>query len=355
MTKVDTQCLKGVAILMMIFFHTFSQSGQIDNITCIFITNDVLYKFSVGCQLCVSIFVFVTSYGTACKYVKKDVFGSYEIASYTGKRYIKLMSSFIFVYILSLIFGILKKHTQNTYFNDGIVNGIKFILADMFGMASKLATPTLNSSWWFISMAIMLIFILPPIIIIVRKLGFFVSIVFFYFTYYTFNLGLTDYYYIVIIGVALSTNNLYEKIIFRLDKSKNRKILAYIFTFLSIVSIYYRDDIAPLLYSNIICIVLVCIACCLSVRTFKFVEIVLKYLGLHSTNMWLTHVFIYYYYYSKYVYSLKYSILVYLSVVTSSLLISICIEKIKILIGWDNLVEGLCYKWDTFLNKIKIV
>lgn len=65
MSKKDTQCLKGIAILMMLCFHVFSQCGQMDYIQYIFANKDIIYKWSMGCQLCVSLVVFVTAYGIA--------------------------------------------------------------------------------------------------------------------------------------------------------------------------------------------------------------------------------------------------------------------------------------------------
>lgn len=264
------------------------------------------------------------------------------------------MSSYLFAYIILFIFGVFKGHTQVTYFSDGIKNAIKFIIIDILGFSMRLATPTLNSSWWFMSMAVMLIFILPVLIIIIRKLGFLMSLMFFIFTYYTFNFSLMDYHYVVIIAIGLAVNNFYKIILEKLSQNKMNKIIAVIFLFIAILSVYYRNDISSLLYANVIATLLVCTACCLSIIVFKPLELILNYIGMHSTNMWFVHMFICYYYYFRYIFGLKYDVLIYIAIVLSSLVVSICFEKIKIIIKWNKITDILCVRWDVFLNKIKI-
>ena len=355
MTKKDTQCLKGIAILMMLCFHVFSQCGHMDSLKYVLFNKDVVYQWSLECQLCVSLFVFVTAYGITAQYIKNNICDGKQITLYSGKRYIKLMLSYVFVYILSFIFGLFKGHTQITYFAGGIRNAIKYIAIDVLGFAITYATPTLNSSWWFMSMAVMLIFILPPLILAVRKFGFLVSLMFLYFLYYTFDFGLIDYHYVVIIAIGLAMNNSYQIFIAKLSQLSHNifsKIVAMIAVVFAVISVYYRTEIGPLIYTNVLATLLVCIACALSIRAFKPVEVVLSYLGIHSTNMWFVHMFICYYYYSKYIFGLKYDVLVYIGIVAASLLVSICIEKVKKIIRWKEFTDYICKKWDALIKKV---
>lgn len=356
MTKRDSQCFKGVAILMMICFHAFSQSGQMGNLSYLLWNETGLYQFSMGCQLCVSILIFISAYGTASQYIIKRLDSPKDIAVYTGFRYIKMMMGYWFVYLFSFFFGLLMNHTQSVYFGGGIKYAVKSIVADFFGMYMNAGTPTLNSSWWFMSMAVSIIFILPVVILFERKLGFFVSLAFLRVTYYTFNFGLGDYHYTVIVGVGLAVNKGLPLLVERFERCKSKKVLALLTSLLGVLAIYYRDVFTEnRLLTNPVITVLLLVACIELTRAFPVCEKVLALLGKHSLNMWLVHAFIYYYYFSRIVYMWKYPTVVYLVVVGSSLLVSVALEKLKGLLRWNVCVDWMCRNWEHFIFRTSLL
>ena len=60
----------------------------------------------------------------------------------------------------------------------------------------------------------------------------------------------------------------------------------------------------------------------------------MQYVGKHSMNMYLTHTFIFAYFFPDFIYGFKHPALIFLALFTTSLLLSICIEFVKRRIGF---------------------
>ena len=208
MNRQDTQCFKGVGILFMLIFHVFSQAGHMSEMRFLLLNENMLYTFSMGCQLCVSIFVFVSAYGTAATYRFRQINNAVSITKYTGTRYIKLMFEFWFVYMITFLIAGFRQQIWPVY---GIGNW-KHIWTDFMGMYMKYATPTLNSSWWFMSMAVSLIFLLPIFILLVQKIGMITAVLFGWGAFSVVTLGLTDYFYVVLLGIGLARCDFLKKL-----------------------------------------------------------------------------------------------------------------------------------------------
>lgn len=73
----------------------------------------------------------------------------------------------------------------------------------------------------------------------------------------------------------------------------------------------------------------------------KGIRKMLIYLGKHSMNIFLTHTFIRYYYLSDFIYSFKHFILINLVLLILSLILSILIEYLKKIIGYEVLIKKL--------------
>ena len=71
----------------------------------------------------------------------------------------------------------------------------------------------------------------------------------------------------------------------------------------------------------------------ITVRKVKKITPAFEYLGKHSMNIFLIHTFIFYYFYSYFIYSFRYSVLIFIVLMSCSLCISILIEYIKKTVG----------------------
>ena len=77
----------------------------------------------------------------------------------------------------------------------------------------------------------------------------------------------------------------------------------------------------------------------------------LKYIGKHSMNIFLTHTFIYFYYYPDFIYSFRSTWYVLPVFAAVSLALSIMIEVIKKIIGYNRLESLLMSCIDCTYNK----
>ena len=68
----------------------------------------------------------------------------------------------------------------------------------------------------------------------------------------------------------------------------------------------------------------------------KYISLVLKIFGKHSTTIWFIHSYFCYYFFHDVVYSLKYPIVIFLSLAIVSLLVAIMIDKLLMFSGFKR-------------------
>ena len=73
---------------------------------------------------------------------------------------------------------------------------------------------------------------------------------------------------------------------------------------------------------------------------------VLEFAGKHSMNIFLTHTFIYYYFYDDFIYSFHYSVLIFTVLLLLSLGVSIGIGVIKKVTGYNKLTQWMINQVD---------
>jgi len=127
---------------------------------------------SLSFKICVSIFVFITAYGTYRNIASRTEGGASELACYSITRYVKLLMSFHAIMIPSILFGTISRlrNPIPLYMDGGGRIRMLFnLLIDYLGLARALGTPTYNGTWWYLSVAAFLLFVLPPVICLVKK------------------------------------------------------------------------------------------------------------------------------------------------------------------------------------------
>lgn len=161
-TKEQSFILKGVAVLLMVWHHSFRTEkffGEYHvNFGC-FPVEDVV-RFSMVCKICVSLFVFISGYGLylALANVKRQ-----EYSKWLYNRLLKLLAGYGFVYIIcfGMILVFFPDEIMETYFSEGKVTGLIGIVCNMLGLQNFFGTPNLNGAWWYMSAAILFIIIAP--------------------------------------------------------------------------------------------------------------------------------------------------------------------------------------------------
>ena len=237
LTKNDSLSIKGIAIIMLVFHHLFCEVKRFDGYTIDFspFSQSSIVSISFMFKICVSIFAFITGYGLL-KSIKKQTLNAKSCFKWNVNRLIKTMSGFWLIYVLAFIVTmIINRLPVKTYFDDGIFDGLVYIAVDFLGLANFFSTPTLCSTWWYMSAAIMFILSVPMIYAASKKFGYLPVIAVVFALPRLLNIGylsgvnLYTFLTPVVFGMMFADYDLFERIS---DKSPENKVGAYALHFL---------------------------------------------------------------------------------------------------------------------------
>lgn len=313
----------GVFLLMLIHNLFYSESSQplYDDITVHGV--GVVNQIGHFCKLCVAVFVFVSGYSLAASTppnVKlKDFYWRRLKKTYLNYWYIWLL----FVPIAFFVFG---RTFTDAYGDNTVIKGV----LDFFGLLKMFGVDSYNPTWWFYNFIIILYLLFPLL-----------------------NKWLLKSTY-MLVGVAITCGLLY------FIPGVN-VISGYLFVFLagmlmSKMPVHWVNDtkwsqimIALLMLSlwrltkncpTQIVDGLLCAGMALMVYKIKWSKWLgqaMESLGRYSMNMFLTHTFLFYFWFSKYNYFTRNPLLIFLSILVSSYLLSVLIEWTKRKVGFYKL------------------
>lgn len=353
LSKKDSLCLKGIAIFMLLFYHLFRQRKLFDEFIINFfpLSEGVAVRIAIMCKICVSIFAFISGYGLL-KSVKKIHLGRKEVSKWNMIRLVKTMAGFYFIYIFSFIITvIINRYPVHTYFKDSITEGIIYAVIDFLGLSNLFNTPTMLTSWWYMSAAIVFILAVPVIYTISKKIGYLPVIMIVVAIPRIFNMeypgGQSPYTFLlpVIFGMIFADYKIFEKISDFLEKKKIIFVTGFFVLGIFLVFYYYiyfsidywtmwelEQGILP---------VFVIIFFRYYIIRIPVLKEVLSFIGKHSMNIFLIHNFIRRLYFNKFVYSFHHILLITFVLFIMSLIVSIVIELIKKLCKYDKLVDKI--------------
>lgn len=350
-TKKDTLGLKGIAILMLLFYHLFRQSNLFSHYGVDFFpfTQKFVISIAVMCKICVSIFAFISGYGLL-KSIKKIKLNRKETAKWNVSRLISTMSGFYFVYIISFIVTMLiDGYPYETYFKFSTTEGIVYSLIDFLGLSNLFATPTMLVTWWYMSAAIIFILIVPIVYNISKKTGYLPVLLLIIMVPRVLNIGYpggqSPYTFILpmVLGMIFADYDLFEKISDFLQKKKAIYLAA--FFILGFLLIFYYYIYCNIEYWNFweieqgILPVLVICFCRYFIIRIPILKGGLGVLGKYSMNIFLTHNFIREVYLNKFTYSFHNFIIIYIFLIVVSLVLAIVLELIKKVIRYDIFID----------------
>ena len=350
-TKDQTAALKGLATMMLVLHHSFQQAWYYDGFAINFMpfSESFVVKLAVTCKICVAIFAFISGYGLFLSCIKEPDSPDWA-QKWVYERYIKTFSGYWFVWIASIIVcHFLNNLPAFRYFADGRTNGCLYMLLDFMGVASLFATPMLNGSWWYMSAALVFILITP---ILAKNKN---------------NLLWIALLVVVFPRVISGTNG---------DGVYTGQNSAYAFlgAFLAgcIFARYHLfDTIASLKYKPVrfvleLCLILALYKMYHIIPASKFWEIrfalfpvvvivflnefvlnipvlrnILRFVGKHSMNIFMTHTFISGTFLRNFIYSHEHWLLIFGVLLILSILLSLAIELIKKITRYDFCV----HKW----------
>lgn len=335
-TKEETNRCKGIAILMMLFHHLFNDYEEYAGYTVQYwpLTGDQTTHLALLCKVCVTIFVFLSGYGIAAVYTakfQKREPDRQQVWKFTISRYWRLMGGYWFVFLLALICAPLGRTPVQAYGTDLKTAAVYFVI-DVLGLSFAFNTPTLNPTWWYMSVALYIIFLMPFVMRLVKKMGAFVvlaaAIAFLQMA------GIqsvaSTYVFGLLLGVLCFEWDVFGKWSHFLEKKKgsffvkSAGLLAVTVLLLKFRMNYNYYGIVDGLISMTLC------GC--SMMIFSKIPVVkkgLEVLGIHSANMFLIHNLMYSYYFLGFYYSFRYPIVILAVLTVTSLAASIAVEKIK--------------------------
>ncbi len=324
-SKQVTMTMKGGAVLLMLIHHLFScfpDFVEKYKVSTSIISMDTLMAFSTFGKICVAVFVFLSAYGMSVsfeRYPKKDQ----EIC--VRRRYKKLASSFLFVYLLSILTCFLREDRLAVYAGEGIKKGVFYGILDGLGVSHLFGTPTYNETWWYMSVAILLIFLMPILVKLYETFGISAVVLGAFLT----NLGIapttfTVYLFPAILGVFMAKSSCIKKIgTMSLKKQIAFCGIAGVFILaLCYVRIFWGFDTwvdGP-------------IAAMSAAEAFVLIDLfgmrfrMLAFLGKYSMNIFLIHTLILEYYFTDFVYSFHNWILITAVLTLVSLAVSVMIQ-----------------------------
>ena len=367
-SKEDTQKVKGVAIIFMLMHHCFLGPDRYKGKAVDFfpfqewIVNDV----ALAMKICVAMFVFLSAYGItlSLKRVNSDfMLSKKQISNTVMKRYVKLITGFIFVFLLLQIYSLITGQGWYTHVYGKQPISVLYFLIDMLGLAQFFQTPTFISTFWYMSLAQIIIWVLPIMIWLYKKFGSMVvlgiSCIFsMLFPVKTANAAAPNTYvffpvYIVCIVVGMITADKdllikmkkYNPIQFAPMLGKLIKCFAYLIAIIIILYFRHKTRLTTLLPIWEGIVTLLVIAFLFEyINGIPGIKNILGFLGKHSMNIFLIHSFIRVAWYYDFTYSFGNAYLIVAVLLITSLCASVIIEFIRKLIGFDKGVSWLMHK-----------
>jgi uncharacterized membrane protein len=323
MSKDETQILKGLAILMMLWLHLFMNieiADKCHNLICL--GNTPFSNFLSRACNPLDLYLLLGGYGLYCVYLKGE----------DKRRYVRILKLFIHYWIiLTLLIPII-------YFfsNKGIVFGsITNVVKNVTSFRVSWDEPC-----WFLFPYSVLSISYPVLFYFLDRFNVFRTILFvlflaiiqtnLYFNYtsiikshsilYVLN-NIVGYLLPFYIGASMKKLLLIEKL---KNKYQENKKISYLFSLFFLLLVLLKCLIRTGWYDLYEFLFVLFF---LFISRPKWVDRFLWYMGKHSMNIWMIH-FMIYFYFEEYIYYVKYPLLIWICLVVSSLLVSYVVDYI---------------------------
>lgn len=332
LTKQDNKMAQGLAIIAMVMLHLFCRTDNLPYSVHMFVGGaPLIYYLGLFGDMCVPIYCFCSGYAQYLLSDKEK--GTYTAASF--KRIGKFLFHFWIIVALFSCVGILAGK------GDIIPISLSTFLGNIF-----LYKLSYNGAWWFVITYIILLLITPPMYRAVRKINsglvvlisgiiYFIAYVFRFayvldFQNTVFNwiwnqailLGTSQFSFVV--GMIFYKNNIIGWLRGRLTNQLLRKILIVALPLLmfAIHCIERSLIIAPITG-------LITLICFYLWNKPKWAQKFFGFMGRHSMNIWLTHMFFYLTLFSGLVFKAKYPIVIFVYMMAICIAVSYIVDLIE--------------------------
>lgn len=327
--------LKAIAILMMVFLHLFNRGYEGLFEPVIFIgTRPLSFYISLFCDACVPIFAFVSGYGLYYKFQKDTI-------NYAANNWNRIRKLYVNYWIILIVFVPILGTLLNKEGYPGSL--LKFVL-NFIALGDSY-----NAIWWFFLTYLLLVltsknifgFVQSYSVVFLFLISSFFYVVSFYFRVYKSNLfdseilnwlqgeiclyG-TSFLPFIVGAIAMKYKwNTQWTILFHNIPYKKLVFFFVILGLIIVHGIIPNFIIAPFLAIPFIFIFT-------QIQLGSLLDKVLDFLAIHATNIWLIHAFFYMIYFPELIYKPQYVLLIFMFLLLLSVLSSIIINKIQVLL-----------------------
>jgi len=325
----ETLTIKAFAIIAMLVHHLFWLHSEYGQILC--------YLANAG-KVCITIFVFLSGYGMAMIFPSRNggwKNGGKTILFFLGKRYSKFFLNYWVVFFASVFVGscCFGRTLEIAY---GVnANLVSAFIKDLWG---QLGFYSYNITWWFNELILSLWLLFPLFYWLMKNKITSVSILLFLLinpggmlsALEFFANGLSIFMFPFCVGIFFAQR---YKCVNRILNTISSRWIPYASFLLAAIIFFVRGaelvSWLPKYLLDMFVTLLMAISVVSFVRTTGCKLQFFQFIGKHSMNMYLTHTFIFGYFFHDFIYGLKYPILMFLALFGISLLISVVIEFAK--------------------------
>lgn len=326
-TKRDSKMLKGVAILSMLMLHLFCRRENLPYTPLLWIgSTPLIYYFGLFGDICVAVYCFISGYAHYLQSSKGEL----------QQRWKWLLRFMIPFWVIAVVFSLIGLLAGNSV----IPGSIKEFLLNCLTIKNSY-----NGAWWYANTYILLVALQPLSRKFVERCPAWLVILL-TFAFYTVSYGirfcgwgacdsvilswiithvglLGTSYFPYAIGMLFCKKQVISLLRQRLTAINVRNI--YIFTVLMFTGMIVVHGMVQSLFVAVITATVTIILLCVCPLPKRLTSL-LCYLGEHSTNIWLVHMFFYAVLFKGFVFCAKYPIPVFLLLLLSSLASSYVIK-----------------------------
>lgn len=297
LSKNDTKLLKGVGIVLMLLLHLFARK-EIEGLYYSPTLNGIPLVYYLGLigDACRPVYLFATGYAFYLMFSKNPN----QFLSRNIIRLLKLLINFWMVFLIFIPLGFF--FGKESTFTPDLSN---FIL-NLFTLSNSY-----NGAWWFLKIYILIVVLSPLTIKLIKnynsKIVFLISGSIYFLSFLQrfrpiFDFGDNDIVSTIVqtlallgtsqfsfvVGIIFAKELLYSKIYNKVSEVKLKNIYGcLIILTLFIFHGFIESAIIAPINGIVIAIVFTLM------HKHILIETILKFLGTHSTNIWLTHMFFY--------------------------------------------------------------
>ena len=353
--REDSMALKGLAVIMMVFYHCFYKTSKFAKYNVVFrgvSANSVIT--AVSCmKICVALFAFVSGYGLMCGYSRYKSEKNPGVVRWIGAHLVSTLSGYWFIAVGSYVLYALFASRGFQRWGENVPQRIAAVIIDILGLAKLVGTKTLNGAWWYMSAAVVFIIFVPIGYVAIKKWSWTVVLgIIFIFpratgTGFPGGSDVFSFFLIFVTGMVCAEYDFFSWFHELGSRRKNGRLYKGVILFLCLVAafwLYPKLNLKVIWEYHYMAVPLLVIIFCVE-YLFKvpWVSAVFQYFGKYSLNIWLIHTFIRDYF-GKVVFAVREFWLIPVVLLLISLILSYVVEMLKRVTGYQKLIAALIQK-----------